>query len=185
MSEPSKESRLLLAGKAYSGHSKSGYMPILRSRRVSETTLRRRIKGQPPLSERRPAIPKLTELEEKVILERILDLDPRGFALRIAGVKDMANFILVSQGRERVGRHWARRYIAQHSELSMRFNRGFENMRAKYGVDDADIYNFDETGFMMGIISSHMVITHADGQGRSKTIQHDNREWATTIACIN
>jgi uncharacterized protein YifN (PemK superfamily) len=35
-------------------------------------------------------------------------------------------------------------------------------MRAKYGVLDCDFYNFDETGFMMGIIYTTMVVTRAD-----------------------
>jgi hypothetical protein len=35
-------------------------------------------------------------------------------------------------------------------------------MRAKYAIQDVDFYNFDETGFMMGVIYSNMVVTHAD-----------------------
>jgi hypothetical protein len=35
-------------------------------------------------------------------------------------------------------------------------------MWAKYGVTDADFYNFDETGFMMGQICASMVVTRAD-----------------------
>ena len=58
-------------------------------------------------------------------------------------------------------------------------------MRAKYGIDDADIYNFDKTGFMIGIIGLHMVVIHANRQGRSKAIQPGNREWATAIVCIS
>ena len=58
-------------------------------------------------------------------------------------------------------------------------------MKAKYGVLDCDFYNFDETGFMMGIICAGMVVTHADRQGRGKAVQPGNREWATAIACIN
>ena len=54
------------------------------------------------MDERRLTMTKLTELKEKVILERILDLATRGFAPRIASVKDIANFILASQGRGRV-----------------------------------------------------------------------------------
>lgn len=205
MSEASKEARLLLAIKAYRENPKLGYRPIARSYRVSETTLRRRINGQLPLSERRPANTKMTELEEKVILERILDLDSRGFAPHLADVEDMANFILKSQGKERVGQHWARRFVQRQPELSTRFNRVYDyqralcedpelignwfrlvaNMQAKYGVHDADWYNFDETGFMMGVIGSTMVVTRADRQGKSKTIQPGNREWATAIICIN
>jgi hypothetical protein len=40
-----------------------------------------------------------------------------------------------------------------------------ENTIAKYGIILADIYNFDETGFMMGMIASGMVVTGADKHG--------------------
>jgi hypothetical protein len=33
---------------------------------------------------------------------------------------------------------------------------------AKYGILDEDIYNFDETGFQMGVISIAKVITGAE-----------------------
>ena len=37
------------------------------------------------------------------------------------------------------------------------------NIRAKYGIEDSDLYNFDETGFMMGVIcNSLLVVTRAD-----------------------
>ena len=37
-----------------------------------------------------------------------------------------------------------------------------------YGIVDNDIYNFDETGFMMGIIFTGMVVTTSDGRGKVK-----------------
>ena len=59
------------------------------------------------------------------------------------------------------------------------------NMIAKYGILDNDIYNFDETGFMMGIISTGIVVTTSDGFGRAKLAQPSNREWATVIQGVN
>jgi hypothetical protein len=58
-------------------------------------------------------------------------------------------------------------------------------MRAKYSVVDGDFYNFDETGFPIGMITPGMVITRADRRGRVKGIQPGNREWATAIICVN
>jgi hypothetical protein len=58
-------------------------------------------------------------------------------------------------------------------------------MQAKYGILDCDIYNFNETGFIMGVICSRMVVTRADRRGRSKVVQPGNWEWATVIVCIN
>jgi hypothetical protein len=31
-------------------------------------------------------------------------------------------------------------------------------MRAKYGIQDCDFYNFDETGFMMGVIAQQWLL---------------------------
>ena len=46
---------------------------------------------------------------------------------------------------------------------------------------DDDIYNFDETGFMIGKILSQLVITGLEGYGKKKRIQPGNREWVTVI----
>ena len=130
MPEPSKEARLLLAVKAYQENPKLGYRAIARSYRVAESTLRSRSKGILPRSEMQPPMQKLTKLEEEVILQRVLDLDARGLAPRVDGVTNMANFILESQGKERVGKNWAARYIARQPELSTRFNRVYDYQRA-------------------------------------------------------
>jgi hypothetical protein len=52
---------------------------------------------------------------------------------------------------------------------------------SKYGVTEADIYNFDETGFQMGVISTSKVVTSSERRGRLRTIQPGNREWVTAI----
>jgi hypothetical protein len=49
-------------------------------------------------------------------------------------------------------------------------------MRAKYGILDCDFYNFDETGFMIGVICSGIVVTRADRRGRGKAVRPGNRE---------
>lgn len=71
---------------------------------VPETTLRARITGRPPRPEKRPNCHKLTDLEEEVLIRYILDLDSRGFAPRLEGVENMANFLLESRGRDPVGK---------------------------------------------------------------------------------
>jgi hypothetical protein len=56
---------------------------------------------------------------------------------------------------------------------------------AKYGVVEEDIFNFDETGFQMGVISTSKVITSSDRKGRLRTKQPGNRKWVTTIKAVN
>jgi hypothetical protein len=58
-------------------------------------------------------------------------------------------------------------------------------MKTKYGILDDDVFNFDETGFMMGVIFPGMVVTTSDGRGKAKLAQPGNREWATVIQGVN
>jgi hypothetical protein len=50
---------------------------------------------------------------------------------------------------------------------------------------DEDIYNFDETRFMMGMISAGMVVTTSDSHGIAKLAQPGNREQAIVIQGVN
>jgi hypothetical protein len=49
------------------------------------------------------------------------------------------------------------------------------------GIADADIWNFDESGFAIGMIDTHMVICSSETRGRYKAVQPGDREWVTLI----
>jgi len=205
MENQSQEARIHLAIGAMRWDRKLSRRNAAKLYNVHFSTLTDRINGRAPLKERRPATHKLTELEEEIIIQHILELDTRGFGPRLADVEDMANNVLKSRGIASVSKNWAQRFVQRRTELKVRFNRAYDfqralcedpeviegwfrlvaNMRAKYGIQDCDFWNFDETGFMMGMISPAMVVTRADRHGRSKAIQPGNREWATAIVCIN
>ena len=172
---------------------------------VPNTSLRNRINGTTPMPEHRQKNQLLSELEEKVLIQHIVDLDNRGFSPRLKDIEDMAKSILASRHGPPIGKLWAHRLVKRTPELKTRFSRSYDyqraqcedpklleawfqcvtDMKAKYGIQDCDIWNFDETGFMMGVISSCMVVTQADCKGKRKRIQPGNREWATAIACVN
>jgi hypothetical protein len=46
----------------------------------------------------------------------------------------------------------------------------------KYSIINLDIYNFDETGFIIGIISTVIVVTSSERAGRAKAKQPGNHE---------
>ncbi|KZL84853.1 transposase [Colletotrichum incanum] len=56
-----------------------------------------------------------------------------------------------------------------------------KNTIVKYGIDECDIYNFDETGFMMGQIVSGMVVTSAERRLNTKIVQPGNRAYRLLI----
>lgn len=205
MSGPSQEARVLLAIQAVHANTK---MPIQRAAtiyNVPRTTLRDRMRGRTTKRDVRNARHILTPTEEETIVRYVLDLDSRGFPPRISGVEDMANLLLATRGAKPVGKQWTYRFVQRRPELKTRFSRAYDfqralcedptiidawfrlvaNMRAKYGITDCDFYNFDETGFMMGVICGNMVVTRADRRGRGKQLQAGNREWATAIECVS
>ena len=63
--------------------------------------------------------------------------------------------------------------------------RLLRNMMNKYKIQAENFYNFNETGFIMGIITAFIIITRLDKYGKAKSIQFNNRKWATIIKCIN
>ncbi|KAJ8070734.1 hypothetical protein OCU04_001104 [Sclerotinia nivalis] len=200
-----KEAQILLAIEALQKDKKLSIRKVTKLYNISHTTLTRRMDGSTSRTETRANCHNITELEEEVIVQYILDINNRGFPPKLKGVEDMTNYILESRGAKKVGKLWAHRFVKRHTELKTRFSRVYDfqralcedpkligewfrlvsNMRAKYGILDCDFYNFDETGFMMGIICPGMVVTSAERSGRSKAIQPGNREWATAIVCGN
>jgi hypothetical protein len=172
---------------------------------VAERTIRRRRAGIPARRDCQPNSKKLTQREEEVIVSHILDLDRRGFAPTYAAVRDMADKLLAARGAGQVGQKWPANFVKRTDSLTTRFNRAYDRQRAlckdsalirqwfklieqtkaKYGICNEDVYNFDEAGFMMGKITTQLVVTGSERRGRPKSIQPGDREWVTAIAAIN
>ena len=55
----------------------------------------------------------------------------------------------------------------------------------QYSILDEDIFNFDKTGFAMGVIAISKVVARSEMPGKPHLIQPGNQEWVTAIECIN
>jgi hypothetical protein len=179
---------------------------------VPESTLRNRLRGRVAQRGSRNVNRKLRDSEETALIQWIESMEKRGFAPHIIDVKRMAEALLLKRGSHAsqapIGRHWVYRFLEKHPQLRTRLSRKLDSQRARcedpelfkawfqrvqqaielYGILDEDIYNVDETGFAMGLTAgtgaSKSVTTGAIA-GRIVTIQPGNREWVTTIECIN
>jgi hypothetical protein len=60
-----------------------------------------------------------------------------------------------------------------------------QNTKAKYGIQDNNMYNFDETGFMMGMHNTSAVVTASERRSRPKSLQQGNQEWTTSVVCVS
>jgi DDE superfamily endonuclease len=201
MPQKNDEDQIILALKAIKRDPKLSFRAAAKIYSVDPMKLSRRQRGQRPRRDMAANSRKLTDLEESIIVRYVLDLDSKGFPPRYCGVEDMANQILTERDASRVGPRWAANFVKRQPELTARFNRKYDyqralcdpnswftlvqNTKAKYGILDSDTYNFDETGFLMGIIATTMVITSADRRGKPKMRQPGNRDWVTVIQSVN
>jgi hypothetical protein len=55
----------------------------------------------------------------------------------------------------------------------------------QYGISYKDIYNFNEIGFIIGLIVTTKVVIRANMPRKPHLIQLGNWEWVTIIKCVN
>jgi DDE superfamily endonuclease/Tc5 transposase DNA-binding domain/helix-turn-helix, Psq domain len=202
-----KEGRIALAVQAYKGGQFSSTKACADAYDISDATLRRRVKGIHARCDSVPINRKLTTTEESTLIEWILSMDQRGLAPRSDTVRQMASLLLQKRSQDNtliVGKQWVYNFVRRHDSLQSKYTRKYDYQRAKcedptiirdwfrlvqnitekYGILEEDIYNFDETGFQMGVISTAKVITGAD-RAKPVSVQPGNREWVTVIDCIS
>jgi len=206
-----QEDRLILATEAVKNGQSASIRAAARSYDVPSSTLAYRINGRPIRRDSQLANHKLTSTEETTLVEWILSMDERGLPPRAASVRRMADLLLANRASSipntipTTGQCWVRNFVKRHPELQSKYSRKYDyqraqcedpeiiqnwfrlvqNMIAKYGILAQDIYNFDETGFQMGIIATAKVITRSKKAGRPTITQPGNREWVTAIEAIN
>ncbi|EED14743.1 pogo transposable element, putative [Talaromyces stipitatus ATCC 10500] len=155
---------------------------------IPRTTLRDRLKGIEYKGEKRANHHKLTQSEEDSLVKWVLDLDRRGLPPRHSLVREMVNYLLQQHGKSQVGKTGKYNYERAKCEDPKIIQEHFDRVRAaisEYGILPEDIYNFDETGFAMGLCASAKVITGSDRYAQPKLLQPGNREWVTAIEATN
>jgi transposase-like protein len=198
----------LLAIQAFKNKEISSIREVARRFNIPRTTLRDRLSGYTERSTTRANSHKLTEIEEESLQKWILSMDSRGSAPRPSMVREMANLLLEKRGTTpvlSVGEKWVYNFVKRRPLLSSRFSKRYNYERAKcedpkiigewfnlvektilqFGIDPDDVYNFDETGFAMGLIATIRVISRSEYYGRRALLQPRNREWVTVIECTN
>jgi len=205
MSQSLYEARVLLALQALQNNPKLSVRKAATIYQINRCTLGRRQKGIQSTRNTTTKSRNLSDLEEQIIVQFILDLDSRGFPPRRDFVEKMANSLLADRDASPVGKLWVHNFIQRQPQLITRRFRRYdyqrakcedptiirdwfrlvENTIAKYGIQLDDMWNFDETGFMMGMIEPGMVVTSSERQGMPKKVQPGNREWITAIQAIN
>ena len=118
-------------------------------------------------------------------------MDQRGLAPTRLIVHQMATLLLQKRSpNSTIGVNWVYNFTKRQDALTSRYNckydyqraqcedpillrdwfRLVQNTIAKYSIQVEDIYNFDKTGFQMGVIATAKVITGRERSNRPKTI---------------
>ena len=151
-----------------------------------------------------PSSRKLNNEQEAYLAKYIHELVARGLPPSRPMIRNFAS----QTAKNDVGKNWADRFVCRHNidlishwatgldrnrfeaDSAFKYSLYFELLKQKieqYNVDSRHIYNMDEKGFLIGVLSKEkrMFSREAWEQGKLKHIVQDgNREWITTIACI-
>ena len=139
MESSSKERNLILALQTMKNNPKLTINAAAKLYEVPRTTLRRRHAGIPSRCDIPANSRKLTPIEESVLLEKILNLDTRGFQTRFVDVTVMADRLRTDRDALRVGIRWVEHFVKRHSELTTRFQYRIDYQRAQ--CEDLNMVN--------------------------------------------
>ena len=201
-----KEHTLQLAIEAYNNKQFRSIRAAANAFNVHFNTMACRMRGaKQPRSLAQQNNKKLTSVEEATLTKWILDLYDRGYPAGATYIKQMASHILSKRvgKKTEVGMNWTSRFV-KRSNLKTKYYRRydyaravnedpnaikqwfdlFNNMVKKYGTPPSEIWNFDESGFAMGVKHNQRVVC-SQNASKPTSIQAGNKEWVTTIDAIN
>ena len=173
--------------------------------------LRARWNGRRSKQEVVPWNRKLKEHEDSAVCTYLGRLDKIGLYARLFMIADRANGVLrrahVGEGPPpQVSEHWARRFLERHPEYHVRkqsvqevdrkkaqdpdtilwWLHEFKRICDEYGIQQCDIYNFDESGFLIGVGKNQKVVTRSvDRQTQPSLGSNTNRETVTVVEVIS
>ena len=201
----SAEDRIILAANAFHARQFRSIRAAALAYDVPHSTLSHRLRGRHARLAAQVMNLKLLTTEETALVQWILSMDERGQSPTLAYVRRMADLLVSKRGSDAshppVGECWVQRFLRRHPELKTKYCRKYDYQRAlcenpkllqtwfdrirdeiaKHGISEEDIYNFDETGFQMGVAATAKVVTRAERTRLPTRTQPGNRSWVSVI----
>ncbi|KAJ5121184.1 uncharacterized protein N7515_009145 [Penicillium bovifimosum] len=154
-------------------------------------------KGRESLFARQPNGRRLNSAQEKALCEYIDYFDEVGASINRRQIVIAANSILEEAHQDastpppQIGDHWLRRFLKRNPQYHVRRRRALDVERAtaldeysENGIQQQDIYNFDETGFQIGVGRDQFIITR---EPKKKLFNGSitNRESVTVLEAVS
>ena len=136
-------------------------------------------------------------------------MNKHGTPLKSITIQNMTDLLLancdVSKPPFTVRINWVWNFIQHHNILKTHFSQKYNHQQAFYedsnkiqkwfkfiqstieewGITDENIYNFNETDFVMSMVTTAKVITQIEKHSHSNLVQSENQKWVTAIEIIN
>ncbi|KAJ5699795.1 hypothetical protein N7536_002808 [Penicillium majusculum] len=204
------EQQIQLAMDSLSEQSKPNIAKTAREFAVPVHRLRRRWKGGKSLFQRQPNGRKLSSAQEKALCEYIDYFDAVGASINRRQIAIAANSILEEDHHDdtepppQIGDHWLQRFLKRNPDYYVRRRRAldversaalnksvvqrwfedYERIVTEHGICHQDIYNFDETGFQIGVGREQFIITrHLKKKLFNGSVT--NRESVTVLEAVS
>ena len=130
----SKESRMQMAIAAWKEKKTRSILEAARVFEVPESTLHTQLAGIKPQPETCANSHRLTEIEEKSLIKKILDADKWGVPIQPEFLRGMAEILLHEQlhdSKATLGINWASTFIKCHPEVQTHYNQHILYQQAK------------------------------------------------------
>jgi DDE superfamily endonuclease len=182
-----------------------------REYRVPYARLRRRYMGGFSRQEVGGVNKRLSEAQDSALCTYLDTLDSLGISARKRMIRGYGNQMLVAAHSDPstpcalLGINWSTRWLESHPEYAIikkkplnkdrktatnapEFRAHFDKFRqaiARYKIHPNDIWNYDETGFRIGVGRAHKVVTRRVMKDLPSWLADpDNRESLTSVECI-
>ena len=126
MPATSKEAHIILALEALANDKNLSVAAAAKIYNVDRSTLRHRRAGRPARRDIPANSRILTDLEEKTIVQYVIELCTRAFPPRLCGVEDMANQLRRVRDAPPVGKRWAYNFVKRQPELRTCYTRRYD-----------------------------------------------------------
>jgi DDE superfamily endonuclease len=177
---------------------------------VDYHALRRRYHGIPPPTTKGGHNSRLDDAQDAALIRRIKQQARHAFPMGKKAIVACAEWIMeLGLGRkleedEHLGGHWYARWSKRHPEIHELLTKPIANNRKaaldafdiknwfellrecmeEYGLDEGDLWNFDETGFQVGEMKGTLVLVPREIK-KIYTRTPRDREIVTCIECIS
>jgi len=201
-----REAIILAAFQRRIDHPELSVRKIARHFGLSNTTLQNHMQHMTtPASEAHEQQQLLTKVEERVIIDWIIDCHDRRIPLRQRHVLDMVYQLQKGRGKlSEIRKDWVDRFITRHAEIQSKVGKTLDkqrslatdpeifkehlnryyNMRCKYHIKPENSWNTDKKGFAIGLGGGGTILCHT-GRKNPRIMQDGKRSWVTVVEAIS